>query len=103
MENPGYSDTGVYMLRKLLRDAVRGNTPADSTRPIAAGGKDTLHVYTQDTVINAPKTSDGDDGELMMSYGLKILEIMKEANDMPGAERDPYIRARIDELDGGLQ
>ena len=53
-------------------------------------------------MINVPKGPDGDDGELMMSYGLKVLEILKEANSMPGAERDPYIRARLDELDGGL-
>ncbi|MCE2494705.1 MAG: Rieske 2Fe-2S domain-containing protein [Alphaproteobacteria bacterium] len=102
LENPGCSDTGVYMLRQLLREAVRGNTPADSTREGAKGGKDTLHVYTQDTVINVPKRLDGDDEELMMSYGLKILEIMKEANNMPGAQRDAHVRACLDKLDGGL-
>ena len=102
LENPGYSDTGVYMLRKLLREAVRGNTPADSTREVAQGGKDTLHVYTQDTVINVPKSPDGDDGELMLSYGLKVLEILKEVNNIPGAHRDGHVRARLDELDGGL-
>ena len=52
LENPGASDKGVYQERKLLREILRGNTPPDTTQEISANGKDTLHIYTQDSVIN---------------------------------------------------
>ena len=103
LENPGYSDTGVYHLRKLLRELVRGKVPADTTRTIGEGGKDTLHIYTQDAVLNVPKRPDVDDRELMRSFGRQVLEIMMEADSLPSDQRDAHVRARLDELDGGLR
>lgn len=44
LENPGTTDVGVYLCRRLLRDLVRGKTPADPTRPISADGKDRKSV-----------------------------------------------------------
>ena len=102
LENPGRSDIGVYMCRKLLRELVRGNTPADTSRDISAGGKDTLSMYTHDSVLNIPPQPGQDDAEMMKSYGRQTLAIMIEADDLPSDKRDTHIRARLDDLDGGL-
>ena len=101
LENPGQSDIGVYLCRKLLRSLVRGETPADTTREISAGGKDTLSMYTQDSVLNVPVQLDKDEVELLRGYGRKVLAIMVETDELPSAQRDEHVRARLDDLDGG--
>ena len=102
LENPGQSDIGVYLCRKLLRSLVRGETPADTTRDISAGGKDTLSMYTQDSVLHVPPQPGKDDAELMKEYGRKVLAIMIEADELPSDKRDAHVRTRLDDLDGGL-
>ncbi len=101
LENPGQSDIGVYLCRKLLRSLVRGETPADTTRAISAGGKDTLNMYTQDSVLNVPVQPGKDDAKLMKEYGRKVLAIMMETDELPSTQRDAHVRARLDDLDGG--
>jgi hypothetical protein len=103
LENPGHSDMGVYLCRKLLRGLARGETPADTSRAISAGGKDTLHMYSQDSVLNVPMQSGTDDAELMKGYGRQILAIMQEADELPSDKRDAYVRSRLDDLDGGYR
>ena len=101
LENPGRSDVGVYLCRKLLRALVRGETGPDTTRAVGVGGKDTLHMYTQDSVLHVPARRDKDDAELMKDYGRKVLAIMMEADGLPSHRRDAHVRARLDDLDGG--
>ena len=101
LENPGASDKGVYQERKLLREIVRGNTPPDATQQISAEGRDTLHCYTQDSVINIPVEDDKDDIELMRQVGRQVLAIVQEGDSVPSASREAHIRSRLDELDGG--
>ena len=102
LENPGHSDIGVYLCRKLLRGLVRGETPVDTSRDISAGGKDTLSMYTQDSVLNVPMQPGRDDADLMTEYGRQVLAIMMEADELPSDKRDAYVRSRLDDLDGGL-
>jgi phenylpropionate dioxygenase-like ring-hydroxylating dioxygenase large terminal subunit len=102
LENPGHSDVGVYQCRKLLRELVRGKTPADTTRAISAGGKDTLHMYAQDSVLRVPRAADKEaDRKLMREVGQKVFAIVKEADDLPSSKRDAHVRSRLDDLDGG--
>ncbi|MSP66777.1 MAG: ring-hydroxylating oxygenase subunit alpha [Alphaproteobacteria bacterium] len=100
-ETPGFSDTGVYLYRKLVRNAVRGKTPADSTRVVNHGGN--LHTYGQDSVLHAPERPKKEDRALLKQLGLKVLAIMKEGDALPSRKRDAHIRKRLDELDGGAR
>ena len=59
-------------------------------------------MYTQDSVLNVPPQPGKDDAELMKEYGRKVLAIMMEADELPSDKRDAYVRARLDDLDGGL-
>lgn len=100
MEHPGKSDIGVYMCRKLLRDGARGVTQEDTTRATALARGDSLPMYTQDSVLRIP--ADSNDQALLARVGKQVLGILKEADVLPGVERDAHVRRRLDDLDGGL-
>ena len=100
-ENPGSADAGVYMCRKLLRECVRGNTPPHESLEIDGSGRNRLHTYTQDSVMNVPPEPSKDDLELMRRVGQQVFAIMQEGDDVPSANREDHIRARFDDLDGG--
>ena len=102
LEHPGRSDVGVYMCRNLLRSAVRGETPPDSTRSSARSSGDTLPVYSADSVLSVPRAKNGEDDELLRELANQVVEIMKECDDVPSAERKSHAKKRLDDLDGGL-
>lgn len=99
-ENPGRSDVGVYMCRKLLRDAVRGHIKANAGHNATQASGDTLPLYAQDTVLRVPQEQD--DRALLARLGKQVIAILKEADALPGQARDAHVRRRLDELDGGL-
>jgi len=102
LEHPGRSDVGVYMCRNLLRSAVRGETPLDSTRSSARSSGDTLPVYSADSVLSIPRARNGEDDELLRELANQVVEIMKECDDVPSAERKSHAKKRLDDLDDGL-
>lgn len=103
-ENPGYSDAGVYLLRKLLREMVAGKTqPYPLYEKLQAEGK-TLPIYAQDSVLHIPEKAKKEDREQIMALGKKVVEILQAADELESAEkRDEYVRNELDKLDGGLQ
>lgn len=101
LEHPARSDVGVYMCRNLLRQAIRGQTQADTSRAAARANGDTLPVYTSDSVMNLPLLEDRDDTEFLLQTGRRMMEIMRECDALPSAERKAHARRRLDKLDGG--
>ena len=99
-ENPGSSDIGVFMCRKLLRDMVRGKTPANALyEALTAAGK-TLPLYSQDSVLEIPELSREEDRKLLLDIGKKVLAVMRSADELPNAAaRDAHIRKQLDALD----
>lgn len=100
-ETPARSDVGVYTLRRLLRAAVRGETPANSIHEAQLARGETLHVYTQDSVLRIPRQAGQDDKALLLSVAKQVLAIMKEGDSLPTMQRDPHIRRRLNELGDG--
>lgn len=102
LEHPGKSDIGVYLNRKLLRDAVRALTPAvgAAVAPQASAAGDSLPMYSQDSVLSIPMREGVDDRQLILQTGKQVLEIMKQADALPSDERDKHVRRRLDDLDG---
>lgn len=101
IENPVTSDVGVMMYRKLLRAAVRGETPKNAIHEKQRTAGQTLHVYTQDSVLHVPERPGEDDKALLMKMCREVLNIMKEGDDLPTAARDDHIRRRLNELAPG--
>lgn len=95
LERPGTSDVGVYMCRKLLRRAVRGQTPADTSRP--AG--DTLFMYAQDSVLSVSVPMG--DNDALVHVGDQVLGVLMSADPLPSDQRDGHVRAGLDAIDGG--
>lgn len=101
LEHLGSSDSGISMCRALLRAAVRDKSAADTTRNQARANGDTLPVYTADSVLNLPRIEGADDNELLLATSKKVVEIMKECDALPSAERKSHVRRRLDDIDGG--
>lgn len=101
-EHPGSSDVGVYMCRKLLRDAVRGKTPPNKLYEQLTAAGQTLPLYSQDTVLHAPELARAEDRKLLLSLGKKVLEVMRSADQLPAEQRDAHVRRELDKIDGGL-
>ena len=56
-------------------------------------------MYSQDSVLHIPARPGQDDRQLILKTGKQVLEITKEADAYPAAERDAHVRRRLDELD----
>jgi phenylpropionate dioxygenase-like ring-hydroxylating dioxygenase large terminal subunit len=98
LEHPGQSDIGVYMCRKLLRQAVRGKTPPDKSRR----AEDTLHMYTQDSVLYVPVRQETEDRELIKQVARQVLAAMMEGDALPSSARDAHIRRRLNNIEAAF-
>ncbi|MBP2316176.1 Rieske 2Fe-2S domain-containing protein [Azospirillum soli] len=102
LEHPGTSDVGVYMCRKLLRDAVRGKTAPDPLYATLSAEGESLPLYAQDTVLHVPELPADVDRKQIMELGKRVFEIMRSADALPANERDAHVRRQLDLIDGGL-
>jgi len=106
LEHPLASDIGVYMNRKLIRNALRGKNPAATPEAMhaRANAGQPSNCYTQNTLLDIPRRpTDAEDRALLQSLGRSVLKITAEGDAYAGAERDAYICARLDELERSLQ
>lgn len=102
LENPMESDVGVYMFRKLLRNAVRGKNPAAdpaSWHERARQGRP-YGCNTQNDVLAIPRRADeAEDREMIRRIGRRIVEATGEADHLAGAARRDFIVRRIEEIE----
>jgi hypothetical protein len=104
-EHPGRSDVGVYMCRRLLRDALRDKAERDPRLvPTGASLDDSLPTYASDTVLEVPRASDDHaDRELIRETANQVFAVISKAEELPSAERRTHVSRRLDEMDGGLR
>jgi len=100
LEHPGGSDVGVYLCRRLLREAVRGKTPP---LPKTSSPDHTVPFHAQDAVLTFRQLPPDEDRKLILSLGKKVLEISRAAESVPASDRDAFIRRRLDRLDEAEQ
>jgi hypothetical protein len=102
LEHLGTTDGGVALIRRALRDALRGKAPRAWPDPSPDGvveGKP-VNLYTEDTVMKIPPTGDYD-GEwaLMGEVGDKVSDIVFEADKYEGRERIDHIQKKLKDLE----
>jgi phenylpropionate dioxygenase-like ring-hydroxylating dioxygenase large terminal subunit len=102
LEHPGRSDVGVYMCRRLLRDAINGKTRPDSTRDMSRAAGEPLPTYTSDNVVRVRKPDAGDHREVLAQTARSVFAILQEMDQVPRAERRAHVLRRLDEFDGGM-
>ncbi|MGE3627487.1 MAG: Rieske 2Fe-2S domain-containing protein [Hyphomicrobiales bacterium] len=102
LENPLGSDRGVYLLRRLIRDAVRQKNPqADPARMHRRAQEGRQYpTYTNNTILRIPRKGDRiEDERMILNLGRTIVSILAEADQMEGRKRDEFIRARLEGLE----
>ncbi len=102
MENPTSGDVGVFMYRRMLRDAIRGLNPAAEPRrfhePLRQGRS--LQTFTQNTVLNIPRQPEEEaDRDLIRRVGKQLIQVTAEAQSLPMAERNRFVAARYEDIE----
>ena len=91
-EHPGWTDTGVMMLRRQYRRALRGESPPDVHLP--QNGWNARATYTFDSVLRIPPRNQND-AALVAEVGRRATDIVLAVEEPPGPSRDQAISARI--------
>jgi phenylpropionate dioxygenase-like ring-hydroxylating dioxygenase large terminal subunit len=102
LENPIESDVGVYMLRKLIREAIRGKNAGASPDRMHERAREhkTSYCYTQNSVLDIKqRPTDEEDRSVIRAIGRGIVEIMSEADTLDGAERRRFVEQRLGDLE----
>lgn len=102
LENPMESDVGVYLFRKLLREAIRGRNPAADPRKMHERARAGLpsYCYTQNNVLAIPRLgSEEEDKAMIKRLGRRIVEIAQGADECPPQERRAFVISRLEEIE----
>ncbi len=102
LEHPMAGDIGVYMNRKLIKAALRGRNPAAQPEAMHARAVQGLptHCYTQNTLLDIPRRGDeAQDQDMLRALGRAIVELSAQADAYTGAQRDAFVRQRLEELE----
>ena len=102
LENPTKFDAGLYMFRKLLRDAVRGTNPKAGPGEFAdwlreCGGEP--NSYCSGNVFDLPvgRTRE-EEVTLRRHLARQVVTIITESDGLKGTERDSFVKARLETL-----
>lgn len=101
LENPVEFDGGVYLNRKLLRDALNdkksGATPAAWNEWAKSG---TINSYVQSSVMKIPVApTEEQDAEQLQEVSRRLLEVMREGDEYQGEARNAYIKGKLEEVE----
>lgn len=102
LENPTSGDIGVYMFRRIVREAVRETNPAANPQqmhePLRHGR--VLHTATQNTVLKIPRQADAQsDQKLIREIGKELNRITAESDALSGEARTRFITSRYEEIE----
>ena len=119
LEHRASTDAGVTLLRQLLRQAVRGETPT-AWPPESEVGKRAASVkrtnprwtnprwtnprytYAQDTVLTVPQQADpAEDWQLLGDVGRRVTDLFYEADELDASARDVFVVDKLRELNAG--
>ena len=103
LENPTKFDAGLYMFRKMLRDAVRGTNPAASPQAFAQWMREnggSPNSYCSGNVFHLPKANDVDEEVGQRRHlSKKVVEIITSNENLKGTERAQIIQQQMDDLE----
>ncbi len=101
LEHRGSTDVGVAMLRRIVRETIRGEkTPVIPTG--MAAGNEVMYTYSHDTVLRVPARDDLDDEEVQREVGRRVMEAIKSGDAVSDAEaREAQIVECLKEIEAG--
>ena len=103
LENPTKFDAGIYVFRKILRDAVRGSNPAASAENFAAWLRDVggePNSYCSGNVFEIPEGATVEEEVAQRRLVSKqIVAILTESDTLKGDARSAFVRERFEQLE----
>ncbi|MDE2185125.1 MAG: (2Fe-2S)-binding protein, partial [Betaproteobacteria bacterium] len=107
LENPTKFDAGLFMFRKLLRDAVRGSNPAATAEGFAQWLRDVggmPNSYCSGNVFEVAEGATTDEEVARRRLvSRQIVSIITEADRLSGEARASFVRERMDALEQSLR
>ncbi len=102
LENPTKFDAGLYVFRKLLRDAVRGKNPNASPEQFAQWLRDCSgnpNSYCSGNVFELPvgRTTE-EEITLRRHLARQVVQIITEADGLRGAQRHAFVTDKMEAL-----
>jgi hypothetical protein len=102
LENPTKFDAGLYMFRKLLRDAVRGTNPSASPEQFAQWIRESdgqPNSYCSGNVFDLPVGRTTEEEVTLRRYLAKqVVGIITEADKLKGTERIDFVKTKMEAL-----
>jgi hypothetical protein len=102
LENPTKFDAGLYMFRKLLRDAVRGSNALATPVEFAKWLKDNNgapNSYCSGNVFDLPKGRTTEEEVRLRRYLAKqAVAILNEAESLKSTARSVFVKAKMEAL-----
>jgi nitrite reductase/ring-hydroxylating ferredoxin subunit len=106
LENPTKFDAGLYLFRKLLRDAVRGTNPAASAEQFAEWFREhagSPNSYCSGNVFDIPEGETVEQEVLnRRNVTKRIIAILTESESMKGQQRAAFVRDQFDALEASV-
>jgi hypothetical protein len=102
LENPTKFDAGLYMFRKLLRDAVRGSNPRATPQEFATWLRENAgapNSYCSGNVFDLPvgRTPE-EEVTLRRQLARGVVAILNEAEAMKGDARAAFVKEKMEAL-----
>ena len=102
-EHLGSSDAGVTMWRRLVRGAIRGETPG-AVAPGINGTPAEMWGYSGNVVLAIPRRrEEGDESHVLRDIGKRVSELMMAHGRYRGEEADDDLKRRIREFEASRQ
>lgn len=98
-EHRGVTEEGVLILRRQLRRGIRGEL--DPSCHLPQNDWEIRATYTFDTIMRVPPRESGDD-DLLSEAGSRAIDIVLQAPEPPGPQRDAAITKRMEALKESL-
>jgi phenylpropionate dioxygenase-like ring-hydroxylating dioxygenase large terminal subunit len=101
LENPMKFDQGVFMFRKLMRDAINGKSPGASPQ----GWRDALakrmpNTFCSGNVLEVPQGATMDEEvERRRVVARQVIEALIASDDLEGEERAAFVRGKFEEIE----
>ena len=94
LEHRGATDKGVIMLRRALRNRIRGLARGEDPHSHVPADGSPIRTYTHDTVLWAPR-DDGDDRRRLRELAARVTDIVTGYDELGVAERQERIEREL--------
>jgi hypothetical protein len=98
-ENLAPSDKGVAMMRRRLREQIRGVAKGQEPGRATDLALTPVPTYGGDTVLTMPRAGDGAEADAMSRLAHDFMETQFEADGMPESRRVEFVVDRLRTLE----